>query len=739
MRKHAWTLPALVALALIGSTEGAWARTFYVNPVSGVDSRTWPEARNPATPWKTVKKALQAAGGNPALVDTVVVQVPAPYGAANPVPLAEPAGTIESKRDGAAGAPITIACEVPRGCLLSPPAGTNGFFVSHNHHVIDGFKIVGGNIGIRVGPHDVGDGTLFGGVLQNNHVQNAGNNGVQCANCQGVEIAFNLVRSSGQNGIRYVGTGDQIHDNIVRNNALFGIYVEGDGDHHVVDNIATGNNGGPSAPQIQIVGPQVSQRTFYVSPGGSDGRSEAQAQNPGTPWQTIQRGLNSAAAGDTVVVLPGDYAQGAESRRDGTATSPIVVRADPPGQATVHAGPTTNGFVIGHHYHVVEGFRVRDSLNGIQLGPHEVGGGGVNGLQAVSNEVHDNVQAGIKFAKVNGGTAMHNVVYRNGFEGIVYGMNGGDNGTIFNNLVYGNATADTGKYGIALSRGSGHRVTSNTVHGNAVGGVGGGIRLGTSSTFPVFATVTDNIVTGSPVGVKEPGGAYAGVAALDYNNVNATSLDYDVGGASQPGPNSLSVAAGYVNLTASDFRLLRTSQMVDKGSVTPDAAGLAGRTAFSDKSADVGPKVDLGYHGTVLKPSEGTVSNLSVQMTFTGTGSDSLAVSARLTPGAGSDGLGLGADVVVLTIGSQVLELAASSFNCSGSPTLTCSYNDGAGPVQSASFTRNGNGVAATVDLSVTAAASSLAIPSSPMSVQVRVGDDVGAFNAAVRGTLVFP
>jgi hypothetical protein len=404
----------------------------------------------------------------------------------------------------------------------------------------------------------------------------------------------------------------------------------------------------------------------------------------------------------------------------------------------VHAGPTTNGFVIGHHHHVVEGFRVRDSLNGIQLGPHEVGGGEVTGLQAVGNIVHDNVQAGIKFAKVNTGTAMHNEVFANGSEGIVYGVNGGDNATIFNNLVYGNATADTGKYGIALSRGGGHRVVSNTVHGNAVGGVGGGIRLGTSSTFPVFATVTDNIVTGSPVCVKEPGGAYTGAAALDFNNVNC-NLDYDVGGASQPGPNSISLAAGYVNAAAADFRLLRTSQMVDKGSVTPDAAGLAGRTAFSDKSADVGPKVDLGYHGTVLKPSEGTVSNLNVQMTFTGTGNDSLTVSARLAPGAESDGLGLGTDVVVLTIGSQVLELAAAGFNCSGNPTLTCSYNDGAGPVQSASFTRNGSGVGATVDLSVTAAAATLGTPTNPMAVQVRVGDDVGSFNAPVRGTLVFP
>jgi parallel beta-helix repeat protein len=723
-------------LALIGSTQTAWARTLYVNPISGLDSRTRQEAQDPGTPWKTVRKALEVAGGNPAIVDTVVVQVPAPHNADDPVPLAEPEGTIESKRDGAAGAPITIVCEVPRGCLLSPPAGTNGFFVSHNHHVIDGFKVVGANIGIRVGPHDGSAGPVFGGIVQNNLVQGASSNGVQCANCQGVEMAFNTVRACGQNGIRYIGTGDLIHDNVVRNNTLFGIYVEGEGDHHVIDNIATGNNGG--GQQIQIIGTHVGLRTFYVGPGGNDGNDEDQAQNPGSPWRTIQRGLNSAAAGDTLVVLPGTYG-GAESRRDGTATAPISVRAEPPGEATVQAGAATSGFVVGHHHHIIEGFRITGSLNGIQMGPHEVGEADVEGLVAASNVVHDNAQAGIKFSKVNGGVAMHNQIFANGGEGIAYGVNGGNNAIIFNNLVYGNANLDTGKYGIALSRGSGHRVTNNTVHGNAVGGAGGGVRIGVSSTFPVFATVTDNIISGNPVGVKEPGGAYTGVTALDFNNVVNNGQHYDVGAASQPGPNSINLTPGYVNAPGSDFRLRRTSQSVDKGSVTPDAAGLAGRTAFTDKSPDAGSRVDLGYHGTVLKPSEGTVSNVGVQMTFTSTGFDTLTVSARLTPGAGTDGLGLGTDVVVLTVGSEVLELAASGFNCNGTTTLTCSYNDGNGPVLSATFTKNGSAPGATVDLSVTAEASSLGAPVNPMAVEMRIGDDVGSFNATMRGTLVFP
>ena len=157
MRNRQGVLAALVALACLGTPGAVVARTFYVNPVTGSDAVFQFAAQNPKTPVKTVKRALGWAVGG----DTVLVVVPSPP---NPVALAD-AGTIESKVDAPAGTSIAIKCEVAGLCVWTPPAGANGFFVSHNNHVIDGFTVVGGNIGIRWGAHDGGDGTLFGGGL----------------------------------------------------------------------------------------------------------------------------------------------------------------------------------------------------------------------------------------------------------------------------------------------------------------------------------------------------------------------------------------------------------------------------------------------------------------------------------------------------------------------------------------------------------------------------------------------
>ncbi len=405
----------------------------------------------------------------------------------------------------------------------------------------------------------------------------------------------------------------------------------------------------------------------------------------------------------------------------------------PPGEAIVQAGAGVNGFVIGHHHHVVDGFTVTGSQNGIQLGPHEVGDAAVDGLQAINNVVHDNRAAGIKFANVQGGGAMHNVVFANGREGIVYG---GNSGTIFNNLVYGNATHPVngvGKYGIALTSGGGHTIASNTVHANLGGGTGGGLRLGTATLVPVFSTVKDNIVTGHPIGVKEPGGAgYTGFAAIDFNNVNDNGVSYELG-PSQQGPNSFSFAAGYLNAGAFDFRLRKTSQCVDKGSVSPADAGLASRTAFADKSPDEGTRVDLGFHGTLLTLSAGTLSNLSVQMTFAGAGGgDTLTLQGRLTPGAGSDGIGLGTEFVRVTAGSHTFDLNVSGFSCQGGGT-SCTFN-GPGPT-TGTFNKSG----ANVDFQVTASGATLSHPGGPVPIGIRIGDDTGSFNAGLHGTLVYP
>jgi hypothetical protein len=68
--------------------------------------------------------------------------------------------------------------------------------------------------------------------------------------------------------------------------------------------------------------------TIYVKYNGSDSRTRNQARNQNTPYRTIQKGVDQAFAGDTVVVLNGHYNEYVTMKRSGRANAPIVLRAE---------------------------------------------------------------------------------------------------------------------------------------------------------------------------------------------------------------------------------------------------------------------------------------------------------------------------------------------------------------------------------------------------------------------------
>ena len=64
-------------------------------------------------------------------------------------------------------------------------------------------------------------------------------------------------------------------------------------------------------------------RTFFVSTSGINANPGTEAQ----PWRTLQHAANNVAAGDLVIVRPGNYT-GFELTTDGTSVNPIEFRAD---------------------------------------------------------------------------------------------------------------------------------------------------------------------------------------------------------------------------------------------------------------------------------------------------------------------------------------------------------------------------------------------------------------------------
>jgi hypothetical protein len=706
--------------------------TYYVDAASGNDSRTAAEAENPLTPWKTINKAVSAGGligmtNKGVILDgyTVIVQ-PGVY-----------MESVESKRDGLESAPVIILAASPGSVTVLPPPGSNGFFVSHHYHVIDGFLVTGGANGIKLGPHDGGDGPVSGLIAQHNEVWGNSSNGIQFANAQGSVAALNHAFDNGQNGILYQGNGSAIHDNVVHGNSQFGIYVPDGINHQVWNNVVYGNGRG----DIKIQGSQIPPpggRTFFVSLDGNDSYSDVQAQSPQTPWRTFLRALQGINPGDTLAILPGVYATGLQSVRDGAAAAPITIRAHQPGTVTIAPG-SGSGVYIGHHDHVVEGLIVTGATTGLQLGPYKQTGGQVANLVASGNVVHGN-GLGIKFTNVTTATATHNIVHSNAKDGILYAWGNqsscppGSGATIFNNLVYSNGTNLSGEYGITVGCGDSNQVINNTVHGNR----NGGIRMGVSGDVPVFGMVLNNIVVGSPVGVKEPAGSnYTGRVILDFNDVYGNTLAYGLGPLTRPGPGSISVPPGFVDAAGADFRLGRIatgqpgdSAAIDRGSDLASEVGLAGRTAFTDKYPDVG-RVDLGYHGTLLYPSQGTVTIGKVSLTFDATGA-SLALSATLRPGAGGDGMSPGRDYAHITVGDLDVFLWTAGARQQGSRWV---------------FTGDGGAVSGVLEpqadgsmvFTVKTAGQALAGLKFPTSVGLRLGDDFGSASLLLSGTLRAP
>ncbi|MEW6272540.1 MAG: DUF1565 domain-containing protein, partial [Thermodesulfobacteriota bacterium] len=138
--------------------------TYHVDAATGDDLRTPAEAQSAATPWKTITRAVFHAEGG----DTVVVG----------------AGTyresVESKRDGfSTNAPIVLRSAVPGRAVVRPPAGRNGFVISHSFHTIDGFRIKRAVQGVKLGPHDGGNRAVVGLLVQNNRIQGSISSGVR--------------------------------------------------------------------------------------------------------------------------------------------------------------------------------------------------------------------------------------------------------------------------------------------------------------------------------------------------------------------------------------------------------------------------------------------------------------------------------------------------------------------------------------------------------------------------------
>ncbi|WP_232665487.1 DUF1565 domain-containing protein [Pseudonocardia sp. TRM90224] len=121
--------------------------------------------------------------------------------------------------------------------------------------------------------------------------------------------------------------------------------------------LVAGCGGAPTATAPPAAAPPT--RQLYVSPTGSDNNDGSE----GSPFKTIQAGLDAAQPGTVVNLAPGVYSERVETQRDGTAAAPIVIKGPETGKeksgrykATLHF--TGRIFSINHSHYTLEGFTI---------------------------------------------------------------------------------------------------------------------------------------------------------------------------------------------------------------------------------------------------------------------------------------------------------------------------------------------------------------------------------------------
>ncbi|MFA6435488.1 MAG: choice-of-anchor Q domain-containing protein, partial [Elusimicrobiales bacterium] len=350
---------------------------------------------------------------------------------------------------------------------------------------------------------------------------------------------------------------------------------------------AAGNTSpGSAALSVQTAQVFAGSVNYYVAATGSDSYTAAQAQNPATPWKTIQKAVSSVSAGATVHVAPGTYSYTGASGRDGaiqggasgTASARIRYVSDTKwGAKIISSGASAVWYNYGS-YVDIEGFDITgDGAGGIYnsgsfcriMGNHvhniegpancatdPNGGAGIDNTNysasdndIIGNVVHDVgiVNCGARSSRVHG-------IYHSNLRGHIY-----------NNITYHNSG-----YGIHTWHAPRDLVISNNLtFGNGASGiiVGAGDSPGGGIKADGFV-VTNNIsMNNGEYGIIEEG-------LTGTNNIYKNNLIYgnSAGGISlQNGnthQNTVTADPKFVNFKADgsgDYHLSAVSPAIDKG------------------------------------------------------------------------------------------------------------------------------------------------------------------------------
>lgn len=283
--------------------------------------------------------------------------------------------------------------------------------------------------------------------------------------------------------------------------------------------------------------------TLYVSTSGSDTSGNGTAT---APYATIQKAVDEAASGDTILIQPGTYDEMV------TVSEPLTIEAAPgySSPVVIDAAGEANGILINSSNVTIHGLTIENANDAGLLAvgtqgtaltnltiddnilednsqtkpPAAIGDWetlhleGVDNSRVVGNQVIDNLDGGIyltdETAPTTGNVVADNIVKDNKVDcGITLAAHVPGHG-VENNIITGNQSIGNGAAGIMMATAvpgaivKGNVAVGNTVVGNGLGGIGVHTHAPGSiveNNVIVHNTVSDNApdfgVTTAPTGI----------------------------------------------------------------------------------------------------------------------------------------------------------------------------------------------------------------------------------------------
>ena len=322
---------------------------------------------------------------------------------------------------------------------------------------------------------------------------------------------------------------------------------------------------------------------YHVSPDGSDAAAGTQAD----PWRTLQRAADAVAPGDHVLVRAGTYT-GFDLRTSGTAAARITFSAEEGVLINQRNVRTADGINLELASHVViEGFKI---VGVPRAGVRAVGTADAPSQGVVIRNVHadQNGKWGIFTGFAQGVVVENNITSRSQDEHGIYVSNSADNPVVRGNTSWGNRAggiqlnADVHAGGDGIITGA--VIEKNRLYDNGVGG-GSAINLDGIQQ----ATIRNNLIYGnhaSGISLFQINGAEGSKDNVVVNNtiVQASdgrwALNIQNGSTGNTVLNNilwnehgfrgaLTISSDSLAGTTSDFNAVIDRFQIDSGSVMP--------------------------------------------------------------------------------------------------------------------------------------------------------------------------